>query len=91
MASDELVYEVLSPESEPRAHTRRRVDGKLSEGSGVWRRLGSCFPAGFPLTCRSASCASESEVFDHRRVGRKNHRRRRRGDPMAEASERRIK
>ena len=31
----------------------------------------SCFSMGFPSTCRSASCASEFEVFGRRRAGRK--------------------
>ena len=28
--------------------------------------MGDCLSAGFPLTCRSASCASESEVVGRR-------------------------
>ena len=65
-----------------REGTCRRVDGKLSEKNGLWRRVGSCFPARFPPTCRSASCASESEVSDWRRDGRKS---RRQGDPTVAA------
>ena len=34
-------------------------------------RVDSCFLAGFPLTCRSASCPSESEVSGWRRASRK--------------------
>ena len=48
---------------------RWRVESKLSKKSGAWRHVESYFPAGFPQTCRSASCASESEVSDRRRVG----------------------
>ena len=49
--------------------------------------VGRCFPAGFPPTCRLASCALEFEVS-----GRKSHQRRwRRGDPTTEGSGRRIK
>ena len=73
-------------------HRRRRVDDKLPERSGTWWRAWSWFPTGFPPMCRSASCTSESEVSDQKRAGQKSHRRRRRrGDPMAEGSERRIK
>ena len=61
-----------------RAHMHWQVDGKLSEKSNAWQRVGSCFPAGFPPTCRSASCASESEVS-----GRKSHQRQ--GDLIAAA------
>ena len=32
---------------------------------------GNLFPAGFPPTCRSASCASEFKVFGQRRASRK--------------------
>ena len=73
------------------AHARWSVDDKLSERSGAWQCVGSCFLTGFPLTCRSASCASESKVSNRRRAGRKSHWRWWRGDPMAEGSERRIK
>ena len=38
--------------------TRRRLELRPSEKSGV----DDCFPAGFPPTCRLASCASEFEV-----------------------------
>ena len=31
----------------------------------------SCFPTGFPLTCRLASCTSKFEVSDRRRADRK--------------------
>ena len=34
-ASDEPGYEVLSPESDLRVNTRRRIDDKLSERSGA--------------------------------------------------------
>ena len=71
------------------AHTCWHVEGKLPERSSAWRRVGSCFPVGFALTCRSASCTSKPEVS-----GRKSHRRqlrRRGGDLTAEGSERRIK
>ena len=73
-----------------RAHKRRRMDGKLLERSGAWRRVWSWFPTGFPPTCKSASCASKSEVSDRKRAGQKSHRRPR-GDPKAEGSGRRIK
>ena len=68
------------------AHTCQRVDGKLPEKSGVWQRVGSYFPARFPLTCRSASCASEYEVSGRRRAGWKNHRRQ--GDPTVATARR---
>ena len=64
-------------------HAHTRVKGKPPEKSGTWRCVESCFPAGFSPTCRLASCASESEVSDRRRAGRKSHRGQ--GDPMTVA------
>ena len=53
------------------AHTHRQVELRLPEKSAAWRCVDDCFSAGFPPTCRSASCASESEVSNQRRTGRK--------------------
>ena len=39
MASDEPGYEIWSPKSGSRAHTRPRVEGKPSEKSGAWRAV----------------------------------------------------
>ena len=54
-------------QSPTRAPMCRRVEGKLPERSGACGTV----PAGLPPTCRSASCASESEVSGRRRAGRK--------------------
>ena len=62
---------ISAPESGSRPHTRRRVELGQPEKSGAWWRVDDCFPEGFPPTCRSASCASESEVASQRRAGRK--------------------
>ena len=67
MASDEPRDGISASES----GTRRRMECRPSEKSGVWRRVDGCFPAGFPSTCRSALCASESKVSGRRRAGRK--------------------
>ena len=48
-----------------------RVERKPPEKNGAWRRVESCLPAGFPPTCRSVLCTSESEVSDQRRASRK--------------------
>ena len=68
---DELGDGISSPKSGPRAYTRPNA---LAHGRQVaeeeWH-VESCL-VGFPLTCRSASCASEYEVFDQRRAGWKN-------------------
>ena len=63
-----------------------------TQAAGEKWRVDDYFPTRFPSTCRSASCASESEVVGRRRVGRKSHQRR--GDlttAAAEGSGRRIK
>ena len=73
--SDELGDGISAPKSGPRAHTRRRMKRKPLEKSGTWRRVDGYFLAGFPLTCRSVSCVSESEVSDWRRAVGKSHRR----------------
>ena len=72
--------EILSPKSGPQAYIRRRVEGRPSKKSGAWRRVESYFPAGFPHTCRSTSCALKSEVSDRRRVGWKKSQTARRSD-----------
>ena len=79
----------FSPESEPCTHMRTHAPACGQQAAKEEQRVGSCFPTGFPPTCRSASCASESEVSGRRRAGRKSHRRQ--GDLTAEGSERRIK
>ena len=86
-ASDEPGDGISAPESGSQAHTRRRVELKPSEKSGVWRHMDGCFPVGFPPTCKSALCASESEVASRRRVGRKKSL----AAAVAEGSRRRIK
>ena len=55
-----------------------RKVGHAPTRAGAWnssRRRRWCvddrFPAGFPPTCRSTSCASKSEVSGRRRAGRK--------------------
>ena len=70
-APDVLGDGILAPESGPRTHMCRRVEHRTSKKSGTWRCVDVCFPAGFPLMCRSASCASESEVSGRRRAGQK--------------------
>ena len=87
-APDEPGYEISSSESGPRAHTRRRVEGKSSEMSGVWWRVESCFPTEFPPMCRSASPHNLRFPAGEELAG-KSHRRQ--GDPTAEGSGRRIK
>ena len=97
-APDEPGDRISAPKSGSRAHTSRRVELRSSEKSGVWRHVDDYFPTGFPLTYRSASCASKFEVSGRRRASRKKspagrrsdsggggQRRRRRG------SERKIK
>ena len=69
MVPDELGDGISASESGPHAHKRRRVESRPPEKSGVWRCVDGCFPAGFPPTCRLASCASESEVSSWRRAG----------------------
>ena len=71
MAPDEPGDGISALESGPRVHTRWRLECRPLEKSGAWRRVESCFPVGFPLICRSASCASESKVSGRRRAGRK--------------------
>ena len=63
-----------------RANKRERVENKPPEKSGAWRHMESCFPTGFPPTCRSASCASESKVSGGRRAGQKRSPAARRSD-----------
>ena len=46
-------------------------------------RVESCFPTGFPPTCRSASCSLEYEVSGRRRAGRKKSPATRRSDGKA--------
>ena len=82
-ASNEPRDGISAPESGSRAHMSRRVELRPPEKSGElrWpRRVDDCFPAGFPPTCRSASCASESKVADRRRDGRKKSPAARRSD-----------
>ena len=50
------------------------------KASRVWWRVESCFPTGFPPTCRSTSCTSESEVSSRRRASRKKSPAARRSD-----------
>ena len=72
MAPDEPVDGIAALESGPQAHKHRRMKLSPSEKIGVWRCVGDCLPAGFPLTGKSASCASEYEVTGRRRACRKS-------------------
>ena len=88
---DESGYEVSSSESEPRAHTFRRVDDKLSEMSGAWRAV---FRRGFLRRVDRPRVPRNLRFSAGKVTGGKEirlRRRRRQGDPMTKGSGRRIK
>ena len=67
-APNEPGHGIAALESGSCAHKRRRVRLGPPEKIGAWRHVGDCLSTGFPLTGRSASCASESEVAGWRRA-----------------------
>ena len=67
---DELGDGISSPKSGPRAYTSPNALAHGRQAAEEEWHVESC-SMGFPLTCRSASCASESEVSDRRSVGQK--------------------
>ena len=91
---DESGYEVSSPESEPCAHTCRRVDDKLPEMSGAWRAV---FRRGFlrhvdrPRAPRNLRFPAGKVTGGKEIRLRRWRQRRRRGDPTTKGSERGIK
>ena len=75
MAPNEPGDGISATESGSRAQTRQHVELRPLEKICAWRRVVDCFPIGFPLTCRSASCASESEVSSSEELVGKSLRR----------------
>ena len=68
---DELGCGVSSSENDPRPHTRTHALTREPQAAEERRRVRGCFPMRLPPACRSASCASESEVSGRRRASRK--------------------